>query len=432
MSDNIEDKMKNRLLEGYVKRDLEDRIWRYIDSPEIISVTGPRQSGKTTLLLKIHDELDNSRFISFEDREVLDLFEEDIKNFAKVYIEDHDYLIIDEFQYAESGGKKLKYLYDHYPDKKILITGSSVSEMTVKGLKFLTGRIFNFILYPFSFEEFLRYRDEKLYDIYNEKKKMLEGWICSKKEFDISKSINSKFEELRKEYTIYGGYPRVVISEDEEEKRTVIKNIINTYLLREIRDVLDISDDREVRNLMRLLSLQTGELTNYSNISNKSGFTHMDLKKKLNILELTFIIKLVQPFFTNKQKEIVKTPKVYFYDNGFRNGVISNFQEMENRSDRGELNENFFFSQVVRKVENLKYWRSKGKAEVDFVLQDENVYPYEIKTTPKVTRSLRSFSDRYDPEYCFVVNEMEFGRRSENIFYVPLWLSGPLCEVFLN
>ena len=430
MVEDIEDENRSKLLNNYVKRDLQDIILRYIEKPEIISVTGPRQSGKTTLLYKVHSETDESKFISFEDREALDLFEEDIKNFAKIYLEDHDYLFIDEFQYAEKGGKKLKYLYDHYPNKKILITGSSVSEMTVKGLKFLTGRIFNFVLYPLSFEEFLRYRDKKLYKIYNEKKGMMEDWIRSKTRFDISRNLCSRFEKLRKEYTIYGGYPRVVLSEDTEEKKTVIKNIINTYLLREIRDILDISDDREVKKLMKLLSLQTGELTTYTNLSDRSGYTHQELKKKLNILEHTFVIKLLAPFFTNKQKEIVKTPKVYFFDNGFRNGLIDNFQPLENRMDRGELNENFFFSHAIRKTKNLRYWRSKGKAEVDFVLKNENVYPFEIKTTPKVTRSLRSFSDRYEPEYCFVVNEAELSERSEDKFYVPLWLSTPLCEMF--
>ena len=416
----------------YVKRDLEGRIWRYMDKPEIICVTGPRQSGKTTLLLKIHEGLENSNFISFEDREILDLFEEDIKDFAKLYLEDHDQLIIDEFQYAAKGGKQLKYLYDHYPDKKILITGSSVSDMTVKGLKYLTGRILNFQLYPFSFEEFLRYKDKKLYEIYEEKSKKLDRWIRSDSDLDLSPNIISRLEELRKEYTVYGGYPRVVLSENKREKRTVIKNIINTYLLREIRDVLDISEDREVRKLMKLLSLQAGELTKYSKISDRSGFRYQVLKEKMNILDYTFVSKLINPFFTNKQKEIVKTSKVYFYDNGFRNGLIDNFREIENRKDRGELNENFFFSQAIHHTEELKYWRTKSQAEVDFVLEKNSTEPVEIKTTPEITRSLRSFSDKYDPSRCYILNESQIEKVEDNIFYLPLAFSGPLVRIILG
>lgn len=428
MEQNIIEKMPHE----YVKRDLEDRIWEYMDKPEIICVTGPRQSGKTTLLLKIHNDLGNSNFISFEDREILALFEEDIKDFAKLYLKDYDQLIIDEFQYAEKGGKKLKYLHDHYPNKKILITGSSVSDMTVKGLKHLTGRILIFQLYPFSFEEFLRYKDKKLYDIYEEKIKKLDRWIRSDSDLDLSLNIISRLEELRKEYTVYGGYPRVVLSEKKEEKRTVIKNIINTYLLREIRDVLHISEDREVRKLMKLLSLQAGELTKYSKISDSSGFPYQDLKEKMNILDYTFVTKLVNPFFTNKKKEIVKTPKVYFYDNGFRNGLIDNFRELENRKDRGELNENFFFSQAIHYTEELKYWRTKSQAEVDFVLEKNSTEPVEIKTTPKITRSLRSFSDKYDPNRCFVLNESQIEKAEENIFYLPLAFSGPLARFLLG
>ncbi len=416
----------------YVKRDLEDHIWSYMDKPEIICVTGPRQSGKTTLLLKIHEDLETSNFISFEDREILDLFEENIKDFAKLYLEDYDQLIIDEFQYAEEGGKQLKYLYDHYPDKKILITGSSVSDMTVKGLKHLTGRILNFQLYPFSFEEFLRYKDKKLYEIYEEKSKKLDRWIRSDIDLTFSSNIISRLEELRKEFTVYGGYPRVVLSENKREKRTVIKNIINTYLLREIRDVLDISADREVRKLMKLLSLQAGELTKYSKISDSSGFPYQDLKEKMNILDYTFVMKLINPFFTNKQKEIVKTSKVYFYDNGFRNGLIDNFRELENRKDRGELNENFFFSQAIHHTEELKYWRTKSQAEVDFVLEKNRIEPIEIKTTPKITRSLRSFSDKYDPPKSYILNESQIEKVEENIFYLPLAFSGPLVRFILG
>ncbi|MFP4050816.1 MAG: ATP-binding protein [Thermoplasmata archaeon] len=423
----INNMLKN-IPDNYVKRELEDRIWKYIDKPEIISITGPRQSGKTTMLLKIHEDLDYSNFISFEDREILDLFEENIKDFSKLYFEEYDYLIIDEFQYAEEGGQKLKYLYDHHPDKKIVITGSSITDMTVKGLKHLTGRILNFELYPFNFEEFIRSRDENLYELFKEKSGNLKDCIDSGKEFDVSSNVISRLEELRKEYTIYGGYPRVVLADDDEEKRTIIKNIINTYLLREIRDVLEISEDRKIRKLMKLLSLQIGELTKYSKISDRSQFKYKDLKDKLNILEYTFVMKRIDPFFTNKQKEIVKTPKVYFFDNGLRNGLINNFQKIEDRSDRGELNENFFFSQAIHHTDVLKYWRSKSKSEVDFIFDETHITPVEVKTTPKITRSLRSFCDKYDADRCFIVNESGLERNEEDVIYLPLAFSGPLSE----
>ncbi len=403
-------------LTEYVKRDLEDELRKYMGSPEILAVVGPRQAGKTTLLYKVHSELENSNFISFEDRDALNLFEEDEKEFAELYLEDYDNLLIDEFQYAEEGGKKLKYLYDHY-NKKIIITGSSAADMTVKGLRHLTGRVFKFKLFPFSFSEFLRYKNQKLYKLY--RKKDMEGWIREKKDISISKTVLEQLEELRKEYAVYGGYPRVVLSETEEEKRMVLKNIVDTYLIREVRGVLGIAEDRDILNMMKLLAMRMSEIINYTAVCENGGFQYNDLKRWLNILEHTFVLEQVRPFYTNKQKEVIKAPKIYFHDNGFRNAVLNSFNDFELRPDRGELNENFFFTQVK---DELKYWRTKSKAEVDFVLDNNGPVPFEIKTVPKVTRSFRSFLEKYRPELAFVMNEREL-KRDDDTLFVPLIFS---------
>lgn len=413
---------------GYVRRDLEEEIWEYIDSPEILAVVGPRQAGKTTLFYKINSELDNSHFISFEDRDALNLFEEDEKEFAEMHLLGYDYLLIDEFQYAERGGKKLKYLYDAYPDKKIMITGSSTADMTVKGLKYLTGRVLKFQLFPFNFSEFLRYKDKKLYGIYTEKVERIKDWLKTGEDPSISDTILKKLEKLRKEYTIYGGYPRVVLSDTDKKKRKILENVVDTYLIREIRDVLGISKDRALMNLMKILALQIGEKTNYNSVCEKGEITYNDLKKWLNVLEHTFVLKQVRPFYTNKKKEVVKAPKLYFYDNGFRNSIIKSFGGLELRQDKGELNENFFFTQSQ---EELKYWRTKSKAEVDFILDvdmnEGGPYPFEIKTTPKVTRSFRSFQKKYSPKRSFIMNEKEL-RMDGGTYFVPLVFSGELVE----
>lgn len=422
MQHNLADKVRD----SYIERDLEEKIWEYKDKPEIIAVTGPRQSGKTTLLLKIHQDLANSNFISFEDREALDLFENDEKSFAEQYLADYDYLIIDEFQYAEQGGKRLKYIYDHYPEKKIFITGSSAAEMTVKGLQHLTGRIINFKLFPFSFEEFLSYQDEKLYKSYQRISEEVINSFRKNREVDFSETILKKIEDYRRDYLIYGGFPRVVTSDSEEEKRQVLENIVNTYLLREIRQVLDIAEDRKIRKLIKLLSLQLGDLVSYNKLGDKAGYSYKQLKQKLAILEQTYVVKFIDPFFTNKQKEIVKSPKTYFYDNGFRNAVINNFQNIENRNDRGELNENFFFSQAVQQDLQVKFWRSKSKAEVDFVSETPNLSAFEIKTSPRKTRSMKSFIDNYGPERFLVINEQKL-KLGEDLDFVPLFLSGKIA-----
>lgn len=408
---------------AYVERDLEEEIMEHIDDPEILAVTGPRQSGKTTLLKKIETRLSNSNFVTFQDRDVLDLFEEDEKDFAEIHLEPYDYLVIDEFQYAKNGGKKLKYLYDSYPEKRILITGSSTADMTVQGLKHLTGRVLKFRLYPFSFGEFLRYRDKDLYRLYSKKEGKIRNWINGG-ELSISKSSLESLEKLRKEYAIYGGYPRVVLSESEKKKRKILKNIVETYLIREVGDALGISKDRKMKDLMRILALQMGDKVNYSSICDKVGINYQKLKEWLNILEHTFVLRQVRPFFTNKKKEVVKAPKIYFYDNGFRNSILNSFNDLKLRDDRGELNENYFFTQAR---EELKYWRTKSKAEVDFILDKKRPIPFEIKSTGKVTRSFRSFQKKYDPDFSFIMNETELDRK-EGIKLLPLIFSRKAVE----
>ncbi|MFB6158096.1 MAG: ATP-binding protein [Candidatus Nanohalobium sp.] len=408
----------------YVRRDLEDQIRNYLDSPEIIAVVGPRQAGKTTLFKKFQEDLENSRYISFEDRDVLSVFEEDEKEFAELYLEGSDYLLIDEFQYAEEGGRKLKYLYDEYPGK-IMITGSSAAEMTIEGLKHLTGRVLKFNIYPFSFREFLRYRDEDLYELFRTREDKIPDWIQGEEDLDITDTTLSRLEKLRKEYSIYGGYPRVVLADSEEEKQKVLENIVETYLIREIGDVMDISDDREMKDLMRVLALQMGEKTRYNTVSQKTGINHNKLKDRLNVLEHTFVLEQVRPFYTNKQKEITKQPKIYFYDNGFRNTLINNFNKLELRKDQGELNENFFFTQARTE---LKYWRTKSRAEVDFIKESSDINAYEIKTTPKTTRSMRSFQKKYSPKNMILMNQEKLQKNQDEVF-IPLIFSQKVAEI---
>ena len=155
----------------YIKRKIEDEILRYLERPEIIAVIGPRQCGKTTTLKKIYGSLKNAVFLTFEDQEALSLFENDIKQFSATYLNGRDYVFIDEFQYAENGGKLLKYLYDTYQGRvKIIISGSSAVDLTVKAVKYLVGRIFIFEMLPFDFEEYLYFRDSNYAGIYKQNK----------------------------------------------------------------------------------------------------------------------------------------------------------------------------------------------------------------------------------------------------------------------
>ena len=394
----------------YVHRILETELKKYLKKKEILAVVGPRQSGKTTLLKQIFKDLDKALFLDFEDRETLELFNEDLKSFIELYVKPHQYLFIDEFQYAKEGGKNLKYIYDNYKTK-IIISGSSVSGLSIQSIKFLVGRIFVFNLYPFSFEEFLSHKEPLIYSKIYQKR-------------ELTKPIIEKILPHFYEYCIFGGYPRVVITNDKKEKELVLKNIYNTYFLKEIKEILNLPDDHKLSKLIKALALQIGNIINYNELSDTTGFNHKELLNYLNVLEKTFISLRSQPFFTNKRTELVKSPKIFFLDNGFRNIVLKNFLDIKNRTDKGQLYENFIASELVKKEIEIKYWRTKSKAEVDFIIEQEGkIIPLEVKSgiqKAKLTKSFLSFIEKYKPKKGFVFSENLF-KEKNNIKFRPIF-----------
>ena len=407
---------------NYIKRDLEQTVRENLDMPEMIAILGPRQSGKTTLMQEIFGTLEDALFISFEDRKILELFVEDEKTFAELYVKNNRYLFIDEFQYAKEGGKKLKYIYDLYPGTKILISGSSAPGLTIHGIKYLVGRIFIFNLYPLSFEEFLRYKHAALFATYLEKKESIVAYLFRNSELpEISMPLLEMLYEIYDEYCIYGGYPRVAISETSDEKETVLRNIYSTYFLREIKDLLSLTTDFKLSKLIKSLSITLGGLISYNSLEEVSGFDYKGLLVHLNILEKTYICKRVSPYFTNKRTEIIKVPKVYFFDTGFRNIIIDDFRAYDLRQDIGSLNENFVFTQLTYAGVEVKFWRSKSRAEVDFVIEHEGkLIAIESKSSfRRRTKSLTAFRDKYNPYRTIVAYRGGLEVRG-GVVYLPL------------
>jgi hypothetical protein len=397
----------------YIKRSLEEKISKYLKTPEIIAVTGARQVGKTTLLQQIHQGLDKSLFITFEDVAYRQLFDTDIKAFIELYIKPYNFIFLDEFQYAKNGGQQLKLIFDTVRDKKIFISGSSVLDLTIHAVKYLAGRLFAFVLHPLSFDEYLAFKNQEL-----------NRYLCEKKEnAKLGAAMLEKIYAYLEEYIVYGGYPRVLLSQNHEEKKEVLRNILNVYLLRDVRDLMGLGDDYKMISLLKALSLQTGNVISYQDLSQITSLNFSSLKKNLNLLERTYIIGLPKPFFTNKRIELVKNPKVYFYDIGLRNAVIDDFRQTEMRQDKGALWENFIYAELIKEGVDVKYWRTKAKAEVDFILNDK--IPVEVKSSPAkmaVGKSLRSYIEKYNPATAYI-----FTRKTEESFKI-----GKTAVHFLN
>lgn len=412
----------------YIERKIEPAISDYLEKREIIAIVGPRQAGKTTLLKNIQKMLESSIFLSFEDRDELELFEEDIKGFAKKYLQ-YKYIFIDEFQYSKNGGKLLKYLFDTFPDSKIIISGSSAIDLTIRAIKYLVGRVIVFNLYQLNFEEFLKFKNKDLFGIYAESKKIVDFKNDKIGALDISKNLNNQFNKILEEFILWGGYPRVALAENNEEKKVILKNIYNTYFLRDVKDLLELADDFRLSKLLRALAMQIGQLVSYNELGNISGYDYITLKKYMNILEKTFICKTVRPFFANKRTEIVKNPKVYFFDTGLRNYAIGDFNKLENRLDKGFLYENFIAMQLAKSDVEMNFWRTKSKAEVDFLIDINNKkIPLESKSSfssIKISKSLASFIAEYQPNCAIVANESlnEVIKKSgADIYFLPHWI----------
>lgn len=397
----------------YYKREIEEKIENYLETPEIIAIFGPRQVGKTTLLKELHSRVSNPTFLTFEDIELKILFEEDIKSFIALYIEPYDHIFIDEFQYANMGGKHLKYIYDT-TDKKIFISGSSAMELSINAIKYLVGRIFVFNLYSFSFGEFLRVKDEKLYALY------------VKADASISSVVSKKIYAYMEEYLTFGGYPRVILSKNEDEKKEVLKNLLSIYLLRDIKEIAKITDETKMYKLLKALSLQIGNVVVYNELSTLIGVNAVQLKTYLSVFEKAFLTKSITPFFTNKRLEIVKNPEIFFLDMGLRNVIIKNFSALEDRVDKGAMLENFVFRELIER--DVKYYRTKNGAEVDFIIDD--TIPVEIKsnlTSMKISKSYHYFLENYKPKKGYVLNFNQSGEKVFNgvdVVFLPHFMSG--------
>lgn len=387
--------------ELYISRKLEKKILKYLKTPEIIAVVGPRQSGKTTLMKHIFNGLKKAVFLTFDDKKILNLFSQSPDEFIELYIAPYEYVFLDEFHFAKAGGKILKYIIDTTDNKKIIISGSSSADLTIQAIKYLVGRVFVFNLWPFDFDEFLKFKNPNLFALFSQKKKSLFQYAKNISSVNFGSEVITELKKYYQEYAIFGGYPRVVLTSDREEKITVLKNIYNTYFLREVKDILGLADDYRLTQMIKALALQIGNLVDYEEIRRISNLSFPTMKKYLNFLEKTYISLFVKPYFKNKRTEIVKNPKTYFFDNGLRNFIVEDFRKIQDRTDGGALLENGVAMQLIKQDLNFKFWRNKQKSEIDFVVfaSDNKKIALEIKTNFKKSDSQTKSASHFQSEH---------------------------------
>jgi predicted AAA+ superfamily ATPase len=283
----------------------------------------------------------------------------------------------------------------------------------------MVGRIVTFDLYPFNFREYLRANDKRLESIYAENNEQVINSLWKGK--GLKKRQADPFgEELRQHYEkfcIWGGYPAVVLAGNNAIRSKLLADTYNNYILKDIKTLLELATEKNLLLLSQYLATQTGNIVVYQNLSQTA---HLDVCRE------------VRPFFTNRQKELTKNPKIFFMDMGFRNNLMENMNSLAVRPDAGAIVENVVFirlNELCSRVQKINFWRTKAGAEVDFVIHKQDaLLPVEVKyagfKSEKVSRSLASFIDTFKPG-CAVVLTKDFwgsGKKEKTrILFIPVY-----------
>lgn len=366
----------------FIKRTIYDSIWSFLDTDEVALITGPRQTGKTTLLFRIYSKLKKEGklcyFFSLEDPLLLSKLGDHPDNLVQLLDYSPEskkiYVFIDEIQYLENPSNFLKFNYDKYKGKiKLIVTGSSAFYIDRKFKDSLAGRKRIFFMNVFSFEEFL-----------------------STKKLNIKDLKLTEKKALMNEYLIYGGYPRVVLTEDPEEKKNILHEIAYAYTKRDISDA-GIQKDEIFYRLFVLLSDQIGKTVNVNKLANTLNVSKTVINNFIYIMRKSFHINLVNPFFGNLRKELTKMPKIYFNDFGLRNVFLNNFDKIEHRDDKGEILENMIYKKLLETHDeiSINYWSTIEKNEVDFVVKNSVAYESKFKISKIIPKNYDKFIKAY-------------------------------------
>jgi len=372
---------------------------------EMCLIVGPRQAGKTTLMRQLQDQLEakgeKTIFLSLDfERDQPHLMSQAalIERLRLEFGKEKGYVFIDEIQRKENAGLFFKGIYDMQTPHKFILSGSGSVELKEKVHESLAGRKRVFELDTISLKEFTQFRTHYRYE------DRLEAYLRVNRD---------EAARLLMEYLNFGGYPRVIIEETLEEKIKTIDEIYRSYIEKDIAYLLRIERIDAFGDLIRVLAGQIGKMVNLNELSSTLGISVQTVRNYLDYAEKTFIIRRVTPFFKNLRKEISKAPVVYFNDLGMRNFAVRQFGRHLNFSEAGFVFQNLVYYLLRDKIQHeystIHYWRTKDKAEVDFVIkQGEELIPVEVKCRElkvrEIGRSLRGFISKYTPSEAWVVN----------------------------
>lgn len=340
-----------------IKRALFQKLNEKFNKGKAIVLLGPRQVGKTTLIntcLEGQDFL----FLNGDDPEIRNLLENTGVSKLRLIIGKNTLIFIDEAQRIKDIGLIAKMIIDQFKEVQLIVSGSSALEINQSTQEPLTGRKFEYQLFPISWEEFENH----------------EGYL----------EANTQLEER----LIYGMYPDVL--NNRSDAGEILKQLTTSYLYKDVLSITGIKKPELLDKLLKALALQIGSEVSYNELANLLQIDKTTVSKYIDLLEKTYIVFRLNSYSSNQRNEIKNNRKIYFYDNGIRNMIINNLNPLELRTDKGALWENFLISERIKLQQynqlytNNYFWRTVQKQEIDFVEEiNGQVTAYEFKWNSK-------------------------------------------------
>ena len=338
-----------------VERQLKSLINARINDSKVIIILGPRQSGKTTLIKTIFSENDTSvLWWNGDETDIRQILKNPTSTILKSLIGKHRVVVIDEAQRIENIGLCMKLIHDNIKQVKVIASGSSSFELANKINEPLTGRKWEFFLYPLSYKEMV----------------------------EDHGSVNEK--RLLERRLIYGYYPEVVNNPGDE--KVLLQQLSDSYLYKDILTWEKIHRPDRLESLVQALAFQVGNQVSYNELGRLTGIDKETVERYIILLERAFIVFRLGSLSRNLRKELKKSRKIYFYDNGLRNAVIKQYSPIELRNDIGALWENFLISERMKYLQynqiltNQYFWRTHDQQEIDYIEErDGKMYAFEFK-----------------------------------------------------
>jgi uncharacterized protein len=367
-----------------IVRSIVANIKNRLTDRKVMVILGSRQVGKTTLFHQLFENDSDVLWWNGDESDVRSALENTSSAKLKTLIGNHSILVIDEAQRIDNIGLAAKLIYDTIPGVKVLLSGSSAFEIKNKTNEPLTGRKWEYQLFPFSFAEMVKH--------------------------------HGLLEEMRmlEHRMIYGYYPEVVTQ--TADAKGILSQITNSYLYKDILMLENIHKPEKLERLVQALAFQIGHQVSYNELSQTCGLDNQTVEKYIDLLEKSFVVFRIPSFSRNIRNELKKSRKIYFYDNGIRNAVIKQFNPLSLRNDEGALWENFLVSERMKYINynfhycNRYFWRTHAQQEIDYVEDKDGLLSaFEFKWNPKKKGKMpKAFSAAYENSEFKTINRDNF------------------------